>query len=665
MSKCCGTPPVHQATGPRDIIDHRRKAGHLSKTTADADQRNPPELEGEQPAGLPKSGPSRRRGRKPGSGGLRLSSSPTYPRTTLPCFTHLCPYVTMDSGLAMCGIAGVWSSQLPLSRREALVARMLDRMRERGPDAMRVVHYGDLTLGFSRLAIVGTTADAAQPFQAKDMVSAVNGEIYNYRDLWDSLPASAHPSLASTNDCAVVAPLAERDPSRFLCELDGIFAGVVFDPERRRVTLLRDHLGIKPMFYSQPPFGTAFASTVAGLLPVVQPIVSRAAMRTYLECGYVKTPATLLAGVHSVPAASTVSFRSPHASPRVSVWFDPREHAADEKNIKQLIKKAVQSEIPSNWPVVSTLSGGIDSSIVTLLLHEAGAKPCAITVRYADMHEDADLVTARRLCGDFGIDHVEVPVAPHDYLGEALNDWRFDQPIADPNAIAFNRLCRQTQTLGSRVLLTGDGADELFCGYSYYRRPAQGGVRGRLAASTFSSMTDSHDRAFVRRITGQPRARQVRPSLREPLRQVQESDFRQWLEPNLLAKADRFGMADQIEVRVPFLRPRIVAAALALPPHRKLAGGVGKVALKDAFRDLLPGYVAERAKQGFPCPISEWLRDDMGRALQASATWSVADMWSVKREQQLWQEHRDGRCDWGQQLWRLVVARAWWRSTSN
>ena len=98
-------------------------------------------------------------------------------------------------------------------------------------------------------------------------------------------------------------------------------------------------------------------------------------MRTYLECGYVKTPATLLAGVHSVPAASTVSFRSPHASPRVSAWFNPREHTADEKTIRQLIENAVQSEVPPDWPVVSTLSGGVDSSIVTLLLHEAGAEP--------------------------------------------------------------------------------------------------------------------------------------------------------------------------------------------------------------------------------------------------------------------------------------------------
>jgi asparagine synthase (glutamine-hydrolysing) len=212
-------------------------------------------------------------------------------------------------------------------------------------------------------------------------------------------------------------------------------------------------------------------------------------------------------------------------------------------------------------------------------------------------------------------------------------------------------------------------------------------------------MTDSRDRAFARRVTGRPHTRRVRPSPGQPLRQVQEADLREWLEPNLLTKADRFGMADHVEIRVPFLRPKIVATALALPPGRKVSGSVMKLALKDAFRDLLPDYVTKRPKQGglfttmivkrpgqhrgwsehdrhskmillnnpqgFPCPIGQWLRGgEMGHALRASATWSVADMWSVETEQELWREHLDGRRDWGQQLWRLAVARAWGRSVS-
>lgn len=563
----------------------------------------------------------------------------------------------------MCGIAGVWSASLPPNERESLVTKMLGRMRERGPDAVRVIPIGDLTLGFSRLAIVGS-AGAMQPLESNATVCAVNGEIYNYRELWRSLqetPQTAAPDL--TSDCAVLLPLVERNPSHFLQELDGIFAGVLFNGEC--LTLFRDHVGIKPMFYAHASFGTAFASTVAGLRPVFEPVVNRAAMRVYLECGYVKTPTTLLADIHSVPAGAMVSFQAPSAAGHVRPWFDVWKHVADEKSVRRLVESAVVSEIPDDWPIVSTLSGGVDSSLVTLLLHNAGAAPYALTVQYAGLEDDADLETARRLCKDFAIKHIEVPVSPDDYVNEVLGAWRFDQPIADPNAIALNRLCQHTRQLGSRVLLTGDGADELFCGYSYYNGPARGGLRGYLAAWTFSSMADSKDRLFVRRITGLPRLRRLRPSLGNPLRNVQEHDLRYWLEPNLLAKADRFGMADHVEVRVPFLRPALVATALALPTHRKLEGGTTKVALKAAFRDVLPRYVVERVKQGFPCPISEWLRGDAGRTLQASATWSVGDIWSVTKELELWREHLSGERDWGQQLWRLAVARAWWRSVRD
>lgn|GEM_PF-1798607 len=119
------------------------------------------------------------------------------------------------------------------------------------------------------------------------------------------------------------------------------------------------------------------------------------------------------------------------------------------------------------------------------------------------------------------------------------------------------------------------------------------------------------------------------------------------------------------QMEVTFLRPRIVGTALSLPAHRKIAGDVTKVALKDAFREILPDYVTVRRKQRFPCPMSQWLRSELCRTLRASATWSVADLWSVTREQELWREHLEYRRDWGQQLWRLATARAWWRSVST
>lgn len=562
----------------------------------------------------------------------------------------------------VCGIAALWSARLSVEERETRVLDMLGRMSHRGPDAHRVVHEEDISIGFNRLAIVGPDG-SSQPLEGRSMLCAVNGEIYNYRSLWETFPEKVCSSGGLSHDCAVLLPLAERNADAFPTELDGMFAGLTFDRRWRVLRLFRDHVGIKPMFYADTADGLACASTVAGLLPVASPEIDRRAMRHYLENGYAGTSRTLIKGVRAVPPGSTVTFRSARDPGRGDRWFRP-ERFRTAGGVRELVQASVASEIPDGWPTASTLSGGIDSTLVTLLLRDLVPDLTAMTVRYPG-NADPDLLTARRLCSDYGIAHEEVPVTQADYLREVLGYWRFDQPLSDPNAIALNAVCATTRQLGSRVLLTGDGADEIFGGYGYYREPALGGVRGRVAAWRFTSMADETDREFVQRVTGRPRLRRLRPGLGDPLRQAQEHDLRHWLEPNLLAKADRFGMAEQVEVRVPFLRPRLVAAALGLPASRKVDRHRTKIALRDDFRDVLPSYVLERPKQGFPCPMGEWLRGAMGRRLRAEATWAVDNTWSVRKERHLWDEHLAGSRDWGQQLWRLTVARAWWRSVTT
>jgi asparagine synthase (glutamine-hydrolysing) len=566
----------------------------------------------------------------------------------------------------MCGIAGIWSDDISRDAREVLVRQMLQCMSERGPDATRVVHEAGCTVGFNLLAIAAGPGEhdggSYQPMRLFSVIGAMNGEVYNHHRLRRALDRTAPGMGRPEDDCAVLLPLYSRNPAGFLRDLDGIFAGVVFDSARQQLLLFRDHVGIKPLFYTRLPQGIAFASTVLGFRPLTSAKISKRAMRDYLTSGYVRTPQTLIDGVLSVPPGTVMGWRSPKGQPRAERWFRPDGAMRD---LRQVISEAVETEVPAGWPVVSTLSGGVDSTLITLLLQAAGARPTALTVGYPDAQDDPDVLTARRVCEDFAIDHVEVPVTADDYLREVTGGWRFDQPLADPNAIALNLLCRQAGKLGTRVLLTGDGSDELFCGYDYYRTPAAGGLSGYLASWTFTSMTEPRDRRFARYVTGKPRPRPVRPHLGEPLRHVQDSDISQWLEPNLLAKADRFGMADQVEIRVPLLRPAIVSAALALPARLKVANGVTKVALREAFGDMLPRYVLKRSKQGFPCPLATWLRGNMGQELRRGATWAVDGVWDVAREQELWDEHVTGRADWSQQLWRLAIARAWWRTMTT
>jgi asparagine synthase (glutamine-hydrolysing) len=540
---------------------------------------------------------------------------------------------------------------------------MLDACRERGPDGSTILTDGDLTVGFCRLAIVGDRRAVTQPLETEASIGAVNGEFYNHR------PGRSGRDDGVAYDSDALLSVYEADRDRFPEGMDGIFAGFVFDRRKRRLTLFRDHVGVKPLFSGRFDGAVAFASTVAALSVVLQrPEIDPAAVRRYLLDGYPATRQPLLRGVQATPPGHVVRFHRPSAPGRIHRWFTPgrpsaREAAPTPAAIRELLIRLVSEEIPGGWPAVSTLSGGIDSTLITLLLRREGLDPYALTVAYRDADQEslADLAVARRVARDHGLRHVEVEVGVEDYAAALVGKWRFDQPIGDPNALAFHRLALATRDLGSRVLFSGDGADELFAGYTYHADAARS-VVGAVGQSWFgTSMSSQQDRSFVRLLTGSWVGRGVHPSAEDPVTAVRRRDLTEWLEPNLLAKLDRFGMTAEVEARVPFLRPELVRAAFQVPGRSLLRGGQTKAVLREAFADMLPGYVLARRKVGFPAPLSAWLRGDFGRQLAADAE-PVAGLWRASRERELWRQHLQGHRDWGQQLWRLVILRAWSRS---
>jgi asparagine synthase (glutamine-hydrolysing) len=261
---------------------------------------------------------------------------------------------------SVCGIAGVWSDTLAPAERERMVRAILSRMPERGPDAMNIVHCDELTLGFLRLSIVGGDG-AAQPVETTQTLSMMNGEVYNYQELWENLPAEAKLTVGLASDCSVLAPLFEDDSLQFLERLDGIFAGVIYNRRQRTLLLFRDHVGIKPLFYAHRTDSFVFASTVAALRPVVSVELDRPAFRRYLVCGYVQTPSTLLRGIRAVRPGNMMSMCTPREKGIERTWF---EHNTGKADVRQSIETAIRSEIPDGWPVVSTLSGGVDSDFL-------------------------------------------------------------------------------------------------------------------------------------------------------------------------------------------------------------------------------------------------------------------------------------------------------------
>lgn len=542
---------------------------------------------------------------------------------------------------------------------------MLALLSARGPDRVDILTEGPLTVGLARLTIVGEEGPD-QPRRWDGIVSAVNGEIYNHADLRLRLPHHARPEDGAS-DCALLPALYRASGGSFIEDLDGIFSGVIYDAVSDELLLFRDHAGIKPLHWRRHDGGIAFGSATSALTRRRSPTLDRRAFRRYLATGYVEGPGTLLLDVHDVSPGTIGRFDPGSGAPHFSQWRRWRGRPpSSPAEVGRLIERAVHSETPSSGPVHSTLSGGLDSTLTTLLAARHRPDLTALTVAYADAPEDPDRLYAQRLARETGIAHEEVAVDWRDYRTCLLSDWEFDQPLGDPNALAFARLCARVRDRGGRMLLSGDGADELFCGYPYYRRARLAWPLARFAAATFSSMMDKTDRAFVRRLTSRPYPRPMRPPSGRPLRQMQILDLEGWLEANLLEKADRFGMASSVEVRVPFLRRQVIEAALGLPDEEKISGDPrGKVALRREFAHLIPPWIMSRPKQGFASPVERWLAGPLGVELAAEANHSVGESWDVRRERRLWREHLRGEANWGQQLWRLSVARAWWRTLNG
>lgn len=539
---------------------------------------------------------------------------------------------------------------------------MLWDLRHRGPDGSVIADYGDLTLGFCRLRIVGPPG-LDQPVSVGASVTAINGEIYNHRQLTVGLSATFRQIAEQGSDCCIVAHLQDSLGLDFLSQLDGMFAGVCFDADLERLSLFRDHLGMKPIHFARLESGVAFASSTEALTRLVAPAVDADALFDYLLTGYVQSPCTLLRGVADVPPGSVVTFDSAVGRPEIRRWFSfdsPIDH-----DVRSVIEESIRSEADIDGPLFCAVSGGLDSGVVAAVASASRKDLVGITVSYKDVPNDPDVVTARRLCEDLNMAGVVVELSSDDYRAELEQGWLYDQPLSDPNAIAFGRACREVSARGGRVFLTGDGADELFCGYPYYARAvANSHLLSFASATVFTSMTDATDRRFVRLVTGRHHARRLAIPRRSPLQHMQEVDILGWLEANILEKGDRIGMAHQVEVRAPFLRPRVVRAAFSIDDREKITPDkpTGKLVIRRAFADILPTYVINRPKQGFMCPIDVWLRGRLGADLACEATWSVDDQWDVRAEQLLWEEHRSGLANWGQQLWRTSVARVWWRT---
>ncbi len=617
----------------------------------------------------------------------------------------------------MCGIAGVFGHP---ERTAPLIERMLQAIEHRGPDDAGTFVGPDLAFGATRLAILDREG-GHQPMWASDgrLGIVYNGEVYNARELAEGPLLQGVPSRTRC-DTETVLRLYEAGGhaaiSELLRSLHGMFALAIYDEPRNRLVLARDPFGIKPLYYRLSPDGSlvSFGSEIKALLadPACPRALNRDALVNYLSLQHNPLPETFFAGIYRLPAGSFAIVDLASGRMEIDCYWayefdDATPEAADAlaARLRTAMEESVARHLISDVPVGAFLSGGIDSAVIATLAQEqlqaVGRGPLkTFTIGFEELDEfDA----AREVADRIGTDHHEITMTADDFVG-ALPDiaWHFDEPVGDPSAFPLYLLAKAAREHVS-VVLSGEGADELFGGYRVYLEPfAVDRVRrlprpvralaARLGRSgvTFPGInylrrcsTALEDRYFgggygafapdeISRLLGsatiQPHVRPGRAlALTTPgftdlpeSRRMQLIDVHTWLPDDILAKADRMSMASSLEVRVPFLDLDVANVSARVPDSLKYRDGTTKWILRRAFRGRLPASTERRRKLGFPTPLRQWLtrHPDALLAPIRQSTF-LGEMIDLTYVEELAEQHAAGRIDASRRLLLLLMFAGW------
>lgn len=616
----------------------------------------------------------------------------------------------------MCGIAGILGTP---DATAAVIPHMMRAITHRGPDDFGS-HVGDsLAVGATRLSIIDPIRGHQPMWTNDESVGIVyNGEVYNAHELGESL---SHQGTVLRTHCDTEIVLeayvggGHADLTAMLLGLRGMFAFAIIDHERQRLVLARDRFGVKPLYYRVAADGTlvSFGSEIKSLLadPRCPRDVNPDALVNYLSLQYNPLPETLVTGIFRLPPASFATVDLP--SGRIAIhryWsYALGEQVISEESLEECIRDTVTDSVSrhliSDVPVGAFLSGGVDSAIVVSLAQErleatGGQRLKTFTLGFDTLDECAE---AREVADRFGTEHHEIRVTGTDFL-EALPDiaWYFDEPVANPSAIPLYFLSREARK-HVPVVLSGEGADELFGGYRVYCEPfaldrirrlprpiraiaawlgrSSIAFRGRnylRRASTplqeryFGGGYGTFTPAEVRRLLGiVAPGEHLRPgralattmpgfdSLSESQR-MQLIDINYWLWGDILAKADRMSMAHSLELRVPFLDSEVAAVSSQIPDSLKYRDRTTKWILRQAFRGRLPQSTVRRQKLGFPTPLRHWITENHEMVLDLiRGSGHLEDLMDMTYVEELAASHARGKIDATRRLFILALLAAW------
>jgi len=621
----------------------------------------------------------------------------------------------------MCGFAGQFA--FPGQRADLdLAERMAAQLTHRGPDqeGSFLSSDGRCAIGFRRLAVIDPIA-STQPMTSTDgrVTVAMNGEIYNFQQLRREL-ASHGAHFRTPGETEVLIHLYQRHGSALVHHLTGMFAFVIYDAAAPQLLAARDPLGQKPFWYSVLPDRIVFASEAKALLvhPGVETSLDMLSVQHFLSLGYVPAPGTIWRGVrkvlpgHIMRVTASAEDPAPYWTLPLPSVTPPSRFPVDR--IRSEVCQCVEATMVSDVPLGALLSGGIDSSIVVAAMSRAAGRSGGVrtfTAGFEDTEYD-ERPQGRLVAKHCGTDHTEFLVrpAPREALDEVIQ--MYDEPFADSSALPTWLICRQARQ-HITVALTGDGGDEVFGGYDRYRAVQVGTEIGlgsyaalRLAGFLVRPWASHSERSRLRRLIRFADALALPPAvqyfryrslfspddlkrlltedfaegkdleatarwfyelyeqedLADEVTRAQRHDLLTYLPDDLLVKTDIASMSCSLELRAGMLDVRLVELGLSLPLEMKVSRRAGKIALREAFKDMLPREILRRPKRGFGVPLAGWLRNELKDVLIDSLTDpKLLKMGIFRREAILGliNDHMSGRDDHSHRLWALLVLARW------
>jgi asparagine synthase (glutamine-hydrolysing) len=605
----------------------------------------------------------------------------------------------------MCGFVGFFNGSKELhGDRDALKA-MTDAIRHRGPDDEAYYSDDAYSVGFRRLSIIDISGGAQPMFnEDKSLVLVFNGEIYNYRAIKEELVASGHV-FATKSDSEVLLHGYEEYGLGILGRLRGMFAFVIYDKNRRELFGARDFFGIKPFYHATVGDAFLFGSEIKSFLhfPGFTKEMNERALENYLSFQYSPSPETFFTGVYKLTPGHFFRYSAERGFEEHRYWA-PTFNADEDESIEywtdaieRVFDDSVEAHKISDVEVGSFLSSGVDSSYIACSAHVD--KTFTVGFGNGPAYNETDY--ARELSEIIPVKNISKLISADEFWGVFPKvQYHMDEPLADPSAVALYFVCN-TAAERLKVVLSGEGADEIFGGYNIYREPlelawydsipfgmrkaiaavasklpAKRGLnflvrRGRRLEDRFIGnaymFTEDERKALLKRSAHAPSpAAMVKPYYdkmkdKDPVTKMQFVDLNMWLAGDILLKADKMSMANSLEVRVPFLDKEVMALAGRIPARFRVNGENTKYALRKAAARRMPSKWSTKRKLGFPVPTRIWLTEqkyyDKVKAAFRSDT--AKHYFHTDRLVSLLDDHRSGKADNSRKVWTIYTFLVW------